>query len=138
MTVIELDSEKRVQKKLKDIYDTAIEKDLRYDGSLQDLNYYNIVCKAASQDLLFYLMSNSLCMFKYRFQDKDSILMLFSIPITLSEKEKHISERIMDVIKVTEEVFITLDYVNSKEVKDDRYVYIVMVKVIDKEDEDNT
>jgi len=137
MSLIELDQEKRIQKKLRYIYDTTLDRGPKFDGSLNEINYYNLVCKAASQDLLFNISSNNVCMFNYVYENNDSILMLFSVPITSSnEKDKHISERIMDIIKQTEECFITLDYVNSKEVKDDKFIYITMVKNINKENGD--
>lgn len=132
--MIDIDHNNRIQKKLKDIYETTLDRGPKYDGSLTEMNYYNLVVKAASNDLLFNITNNNVCMFNYKHENEDSILMLFSIPTTGGDKDKHISERIMDIIRHTEECFVTLDYVNSKEVKDDKFTYIIMIKKLDKID----
>lgn len=130
---------KKVGEKLTELFDVTIDRGVKYDGSLDDINYYNLVCKAAASDMLYELDNNNISMFKYSYNDEDSVLLLFSIPISIDKEksDKHISERVMDIIKTTEETFTTLDYVNSKEVKDDKFVYIIMVKKINKDEINN-
>jgi len=130
---IELDYDKRMQKKLKDIFEATLEKGPKFDGNFSEIDFFNLAGKAASVDMLYSIATNSLCMFNCVYEKEDSVLMVFSIPInTKSDKEKHISERIMNIIKNTEECFTTLDYVNSKEIKEDKFIYLTMIKKIGK------
>ena len=126
------DTKNKVKQKLRDMFDTTIEKGIKYDGNLNEMNYYNLICKAAANDSLHNIMTNNVCMFNYDYEDKESILMIFSIPIITDKTNGHLTERIMDIIKETEETFISLDHVNSKEVKEDKFVYLMMVKKIEK------
>lgn len=120
----------KVQKKLQQLFDSTLEKDLKFEGDLSDMNYYNLICKASANDSLHNIMSNNLCMFKCKYKDHDSVMMIFSVPVNPENNTRHISERVMDVIREVEECFITLDYVNSKEVKEDKFVYITVVKKV--------
>ena len=119
-------------KKLKDIFETAIESDLKYCGDLKRLDYYGLFCKAASNDNLYKLNGNNLCMFSYEIEEQDSILMIFSIPINLPEESgaKNVAERVMEIVILLEKCFITLDYLKSEEVKEDKFIYIVAGKKI--------
>ena len=72
-----------------------------------------------------------MCMFNCKYDDKDAVLMLFSIPINSKEVgSKHISERVMEVIENVEECFTTVDFSSSREVKEDKFVYMVVVKKV--------
>jgi len=118
--------------KVKDIFNSTIDSGNEYSGSNIDIDYYNLLCKATANSKLFKLFNCNLCMFKYKFEDKDSILILFGIPINvnaeLTNDAKHVSERIMDVLRVLESCFITLDYMFTHESKEDKFVYIVAIK----------
>lgn len=118
-----------VQDKLKEIFDNTIDVGIKYEGSCENPEYYNLFCKAAARNQLFKLMNNNLCMFNCKYGDKDAIMMIFSIPINSDEHgAKNIAERVMRILEEVEECFTTLDYVNSEEVKEDKFVYIVAVK----------
>jgi hypothetical protein len=75
-------------------------------------------------------------MFKYTYENEDSILIIFSIPASLNtesisvnqQDNKHISERIMDILKIVEECFITVDYMDLKNIKEEKFLYMVIVK----------
>ena len=58
--------------------------------------------------------------------------MMIAIPIVIENskevKSKHIVERVMKIVELLENVFITLDYMNSKEVKEEKFVYLISVK----------
>ena len=70
-------------------------------------------------------------MFNCKYQDEDAVIMIFSIPINSGESgAKNIAERVMRVITEIEECFITLDFVKSEEVKEDKLIYIIAVKKV--------
>lgn len=118
--------------RLKDIFESIVESDLKYCGDLKRLDYYNLFCKAAAKDNLYKLNGNNLCMFNYKINEHDAILMIFSIPINLPEDSgaKNVAERVMEIVTLLENCFITLDYLKSEEIKEDKYIYIVAGKKI--------
>lgn len=118
-----------VKEKLTEVFENTIESGELYDGPYDNPDYYNLVCKAAAKDRLYKLMNNNLCMFNCKHKDKDAVIMIFSIPINSGESgAKNIAERVMRVITEIEECFITLDFVKSEEVKEDKFIYIIAVK----------
>ena len=58
--------------------------------------------------------------------------MIFSIPINLPEESgaKNVAERVMEIVIMLEKCFVTLDYLKSEEVKEDKFIYIVAGKKI--------
>jgi hypothetical protein len=124
-------SETHVKDKLKEIFELTIDGGLKYEGSVQSPEYYNLFCKAAANDNLYKAMGNNVCMFNCSYGDNDAVMILFSIPINSNETgSKNIAERVMKVIAKVEECFITTDYVKSEEVKEDKFVYITVVKKV--------
>jgi len=122
------------KEKIRDIFDSTVESGIKYDGRLDKINYYSLVCKAASSDQMHMVLGNNVCMFQYDFNGFDSILMIFCIPINTEESRlKKLAERVMEILTKTEEYFVTLDYVHSIEVTEDKFVYITIVKKINKE-----
>lgn len=121
--------------RLRDIFDTAIDTSTKYCGSLKRIDYYSLFCKAAANDSLYKLDGNNICMFNCKIDDYDSMLMIFSIPINLPEESgaKNVAERVMEIVVMLEKCFITLDYLNSEEVKEDKFIYIVAAKKISDE-----
>jgi hypothetical protein len=70
-------------------------------------------------------------MFKYKYEGKNAVLFVFSMPINLNSdngENKHISERVIDVVRILEECFVTIDYLNSIENREEKFVYITAVK----------
>lgn len=121
------------KQRLRDISELTIDSDLKFEGKLENIDYYNIVCKAAAKDHLFKFKGNNLCMFNYKYEQNDSILMVFSIPINTSQEvgTKNIAERVIEVLTELEKTFVTLDYVKSEEVKEDKFVYVIAIKEIE-------
>jgi len=119
-----------VQDKLKEVFENTIESGIKYDGSTDSPEYYNLFCKAAANDQLFNLMGNNLCMFNCEHDGHDAVMMMFSIPINSSEESgaKNVAERVMEIVEQTEECFITLDHLRSEEIKEDRFVYVTAIK----------
>lgn len=120
--------------RLKEIIDNTIEMGLKIDIKLENLEYYNLFCKAASKNNLFKLFGNNVCMFNITYESKESILVLFSIPINSDESgAKSVAERVMEIISALETCLVTLDYVKSEEVKEDKFVYVSIIKKIEGE-----
>ncbi len=123
-------SEKIIEK-LRNLFEDTIESDLKYEGDLKNIDYCSLMYKAAAKDSLHTLYGSNLCMFNYRYDNNDAILMLFSVPVNKSDKqEKHITERIMEIIRSIETCFITVDCLKSEEVKEDRFTYILAIKKV--------
>jgi len=120
-----------VRKKLKEIFENTVDSGLKYDGSHASPEYYSLFCKAAAKDNLYKMMGNNVCMFNYSFDNEDAVMILFSIPINSNETgAKNIAERVMQVIGGVEDCFITTDFVKSEEIKEDKFVYITVVKKV--------
>ena len=120
-----------VKEKLKEVFENTIDTGIKYEGSIENPEYYNLFCKAASKDQLYKLMGNNLCMFNCSYDGDDAIMMIFSIPINSQDSgAKNIAERVMEVISGFEKCFITLDHVKSEEVKEDKFVYVTAIKKI--------
>lgn len=126
----------KTQQRLIELFEKTEAEGERYDGILSDLNYFNLVSKAAANNSLYNIENNNICMYRCKYEDKESVMMIFSVPMNKDIKGgAHITERVMDVVENVEECFITLNYMNSKEVKDDKFVYVTIIKNIgDRED----
>lgn len=115
--------------KLKEIFENTIESDLRFEGDLSNIDYYSLFCKAAANNKLFKLLGNNLCMFNCTYKDSDAILLIYFIPINSEESgAKTIAERVIEIIDVAETCFVTLDHINSEEVKEEKFIYVTIVK----------
>lgn len=130
-------------KKIKELFDKTIESDFRYNGKLDNIDYFSCICKATANDQMIRFQGSNLSMFNYRFNNKESVLMVFSIPLSneheeynKQNKKKHVTERIMNIIKTIERFFITLDYIDCKQLKEDKFAYLTVVKIIDKQKEE--
>jgi hypothetical protein len=120
-----------VKERLTEIFEGTIENGEKFDGQCDNPEYYNLFCKAAAKDQLFKLMNNNLCMFNCKYEGEDAVMMLFSIPINSGDSgAKNIAERVMRVVTEVEECFVTLDFVKSEEVKEDKFIYIIAVKKV--------
>ena len=119
-----------IVEKLKEIFDTTIETGIKYEGSIDKLDYFGLFCKASAENQLYKLMGNNLCMFNCQRENKDAVMMIFSIAINSPEESgsKNVAERVMEVVRELEECFTTLDYLRSIEVKEDKFIYVTTLK----------
>lgn len=118
-----------IQEKLKEVFESVLESDLKYDGPVENINYIDLFYKAASKRNLFKLMGNDVCMFSCNFKGEEGVLIVFYIPINSEDTgAKNVAERVMQVVEEVESCFVTLDYLKSEEVKADKFVYVVAVK----------
>lgn len=120
-----------VNDRLKEIYESTIESGINYEGSHISPEYYNLFCKAAANNQLYKIMGNNICMFNCSFENTDSVMMMFSLPINSDDSgAKNIAERVMEVVINVEKCFITVDYIRSEEVKEDKFIYITAIKKV--------
>lgn len=121
----------KIENRLKEIFESTVENGITYDGSYENVEYYNLFCKAASKEKLYKIMGNNLCMFNYRYKDKDAVMMIFYIPINSTDSgAKNVAERVMEVVELTEKCCVTLDFLRSEEVKEDKFIYVTAIKNI--------
>jgi len=120
-----------IRDKLNEIFENTIESDLKYEGDIVNIKYYDLFVKAVAKKQLHKLMGNNLCMFNCEYEGKDAVMILFSIPINSKETgSKSIAERVMEILVGIEDCFTTLDTVKSEEVKEDKFVYVTAIKKI--------
>jgi len=123
-----------IVERLQEVFESTIESDQTYAGPVETIDYYSLFCKAASNNNLYKLMGNNFCMFKCGYKGKDAIMTMFSIPINNQDESpgaKNVAERIMEVVEHSEKYFITIDSMRSEEVKEDKFVYVTMIKVLE-------
>lgn len=120
-----------IQERLREIFKKTIGTDLRYNGTIEDIDYFNLSCKAASKEMMYKILGSHVFMFNYIYETDDAVLMMFFIPINSESGTKHIAERVMEIIENVEKCFITLDYSDSREVKDEKFVYVTIIKKYD-------
>ena len=122
--------------RLKEIFENTIESGMKYTGSCEDIKYFNLSCKAAAQEKLYKVMGNDLCMFNCIYKDNDAVMMIFYIPINSNDSgAKNVAERVMEVVEGVEDCFVTTDFVKSEEIKEDKFIYVTVIKNIIQEDD---
>ena len=120
-----------INQRLKDIYELTINEGIKYEGLINDnLDYYSLFCKAAAQEKLYKIKQNNICMFNCVFQDTESILMIFALPLNIESNNgtKNIAERVIKIVELLEECFVKLEYMNSVCINEDKYIYITAIK----------
>lgn len=122
--------------RLKQIFETTIDSGLKYSGDINEIDFYSLICTSTANNNLYRIINCNVVMFNCEYKNEESILMIFSIPLTLNDDTKHISERIIDVLKLVEDCFITVDFMDLKNVKEDKFYYMIVIKNI-KEVEEN-
>jgi len=121
--------DKRLEQKFREAYESTLENtDLLYSGNLNNIDYFGLFCKATAQDRLYKFLGLNTCMFNYVYENQDSVLIIFSIPNGEDASTKTIADKVMDIVQISESVFVTTDYMKSKEVKDDKFIYVSLIK----------
>jgi len=118
------------ESRLRMYYDEAIKEENIMRENLEDINYYNLLCKSISLNKFYKFFNANLSMFRYLYEGNDSVLMVFSIPIQSNKDEKdkkHITERIMELVEILEKAFVTIDYMTLQEVKEDKFYYLNVI-----------
>ncbi len=121
-----------VRDRLKEIFKKTIESKLRYNGSFKNMEFFKLSVQAVSNDSMYQLVGSDLFMFNTIYEGKEAVLLLFRIPLNSDAGTKHIAEKVMEIITTVEKTFITIDYSSSQELKEDKFVYVTLIKTYDK------
>jgi hypothetical protein len=72
-------------------------------------------------------------MFKTIWNKKESVAIIYSIPINSNEDSgaKNVAERTMEFVFHIEKTFIKLSHLTCTEVPEDKFMYILVIKNID-------
>ena len=120
---------KKLEQKFKETYEGTLELvDLQYTKGLKNIDYFGLFCKATAQEKLYTFLGLNTCMFNYTYEKEDSVLIIFSIPNGEDSSTKYVADKVMDIVELCESVFITTDYIKSKEIKDDKFIYVTIIK----------
>ena len=115
------------RRKYTNIFLNTIENGIEYDGEIDKLNILN-----TKPEDLHKINTNHVAMFKYLYENHNSVLMIFCLPIN-SEKEtatsKSVAERVMMIIKDSEICFTCLDFSTSQ--SDTGFIYLKIIKKYD-------
>ena len=122
---------KHLISRYREIFNRTLESELSYSGDVDTIDYYDLFCRAASKEHLYCINNKNLCMFNYDYEGKEAVLIIVSIPINTDTKVKDVAEHVMDVVSILEECFIKLEVLKSEEVKEDKFVYVTAVKVVE-------
>lgn len=122
---------KIVEQKFRSAIEATLEsEDLRYTGELKNMDYFSLFCKATAKDKLYKFLGLNVCMFNYLHENQDSLLIIFSIPNGEESSTKDVADKVMDIVNLSEQLFITIDHLESTEIKDDKFIYTTIVKKI--------
>lgn len=120
---------KQIEQKFKDVIDLAVEvDDLRYTGELKNMDYFGLFCKATARDKLYKFIGLNTCIFNYILDDQDSIMIIFSIPNGEESSTKDVADKVMEIVDLMEHLFTTIDYIESTEIKEDKFIYTTIIK----------
>lgn len=122
---------KIIEQKFRSAIEATLESDdLRYTGELKNMDYFGLFCKATAKDKLYKFLGLNVCMFNYLHENHDSLLIIFSIPNGEESSTKDVADKVMDIVDLSEQLFITIDHLDSTEIKDDKFIYTTIVKKI--------
>jgi hypothetical protein len=122
---------KVLEQKFRSAIEATLEsEDLRYSGELKNMDYFSLFCKATAKDKLYKFLGLNVCMFNYIHEQQDSLLIIFSIPNGEDSSTKDVADKVMDIVDLSEQLFITIDHLESTEIKDDKFIYTIVVKKI--------
>ena len=123
------------KERLQEIFESTQECGIKYEGSMKNIDYYSVLCKAASKNVLYSINNldekSNLCMFNYCHDGVDSIMMIFFIPMNSSNGVKNTAEKVMNIVKHLEDSFVTIDHIDAKEIKDEKFVYVTAIKKLE-------
>lgn len=127
--------------RLKEYYLETIRSGSILVDDIESMDFFNALYKAKAEEKVYLMFNCHFCMFKYKFGGKDSILIIFSIPYPSNPEAKedgrHISQKIMELVKVIEDCFIKVDYMNVRDIKENKFSYLVVVKNYEDENDEN-
>lgn len=103
---------------------------------IPEVDYYSIFCKSIAENKMDKLFNCNVCVFYQEYDDSDAIIFIFGIPSFDKESSdikegKGLSQRVMEILKLAEEVFVTIDFMELKDVKEDKFSYFTLIKKVE-------
>ena len=134
MTIVK-QSKLSQKERLKEIYEETLESGLTFTGDIEAIDYYSLLCKSLSENKVIKMFNCNVLFYKCKFQGNDSVFIIYCIPFSNRDdkkdsENKHMTEKVMDIIGVVEECFINIDYMKFTEVKEDKFSYLLVVKKV--------
>ena len=121
----------RTQQRLQECYNYAIESGPLFKGNLDNPDYCSLMYKAASNDSMSEMKGFNLYYYRCEYDGDDAVMFMFTIPLNReTHGGKHLVEKIMSIVDDVEQVFTTIDFCNSEEVKEDKFAYLIAIKRI--------
>src|SRR4030042_2233811 len=111
-------------------YESTIKNGVKFEGNLDEIDYFKTFSKADAKKQMFKMHGCNVCMLSY---GDDYVLIIFAVPIRSvveGDENKHVSERLMEIIKNIEDVFICVDSMTANEVKEDKVIYLTILKKV--------
>lgn len=124
------------EEKFTEMFEMTLESDHDYFGSLDEINYFGLICKAAHGDFMRKIYNNDIVMFNTNYEDQDAVLIVVQIPVNVNEDDenvkvtKFVSNRVMKMIFLAEKCLVQLDVCETTQESEDKFVYIKMIKKI--------
>lgn len=122
--------------KFKEMFEMTLESDHDYTGSLGEINYFGLMCRAAQGDYMRKLFNNDIVMLNIEYEDEEAVLIVVQIPVNLNDDDenvkatKFVSNRVMKLIFLAEKCLTQLDVCETTQESEDKFVYIKMIKKI--------
>lgn len=141
-------NENQIKDLITELYDTTTDSEDFLEGDIEKIDYCKLLYKATAENRIRKVRSLNTCMFNCEFEGVDAVMILFAIPINFediesesiqtttdkqssqSTKEKNMAEKIMLIIKKTEELFITLDDIKLQTKPEEKFTYLRIIKKV--------
>lgn len=124
------------EEKFKEMFEMTLESDHDYTGSLDEINYFGLICKAAQGDYMRKIFNNDIVMFNTQYEDEDAVLIVVQIPLNLNDDDesakptKFVAGRVMKMIFLAEKCLVQLDVCETDKKSEEKFVYIKMIKKV--------
>jgi hypothetical protein len=124
------------EEKFIEMFEMTLESDHDYFESLDEMNYFGLICRAAHGDFMRKIYNNDIVMFNTKYEDQDAVLIVVQIPVNVNEDDenikvtKFVSNRVMKMIFLAEKCLVQLDVCETTQESEDKFVYIKMIKKI--------
>jgi hypothetical protein len=117
--------------KIKNIIKKTVELPQSYNDDIHKINCFKMFMNVKHENI-YKMMNFNICSFNYEYEGYKSVLLIFSTSINDKDTTKDTTNKIINVIDILEKSLITLDYIESKEIKEDNQIYLIVVKKLKK------
>jgi len=100
---------------------------LVFEEVSENTDFFDIMCKAELEQLVFKFMNFPMTIFKSTLENQPCITVLFQLPF--KERSKKLSDKVIDLVKTVEYYLHVIDNIIYKSKRKDKFTYVVfMVK----------